>query len=67
MNDSMTLGAYSVNAFAKAHDLGRTKVYEEINEGRLDTFRVGNRRLISVEAAAKWRREREEETAERAA
>ncbi len=63
MNDSMILGAYGVKGFGKAHDLGRTKVYEEINEGRLDTFLVGNRRLISVEAAAKWRREREEETA----
>jgi len=67
MNDSMTLGAYSVNAFAKAHDLGRTTVYEEIKEGRLRTFLVGKRRLISVEAAAEYRRQREEETAERAA
>ena len=67
MNDSMTLGAYSVEAFAKVHALGRTTVYEEIKEGRLRTFLVGKRRLISVEAAAEYRRQREEETAERAA
>ncbi len=67
MNDNMTLGAYSVEAFGKAHHLGRTTVYEEIKEGRLRTFQVGKRRLISVEAAAEYRRQREEETAERAA
>ncbi len=31
-------------------------------DGRLRTFLVGKRRLISVEAAAEWRRQREEET-----
>ena len=63
MSDNAPLGAYGVEAFGKAHGLGRTTVYEEIKEGRLRTFKVGKRRLISVEAAAKWRREREEETA----
>ncbi len=63
MNENTTLGAYGVEAFGKAHDLGRTTVYEEIKQGRLRTFLVGKRRLISVEAAANWRREREEETA----
>ncbi len=63
MNDNMILGAYGVNGFANAYDLGRTTVYQEIKEGRLRSFLVGKRRLISVEAAAEWRREREEETA----
>ncbi len=63
MNSDTTLGAYGVDGFAKAHDVGRTLVYEEIRKGRLRTFLVGKRRLISVEAAAEWRREREEETA----
>ncbi len=60
-------GAHSVESFAKAHTLGRTQVYEEINDGRLRTFLVGKRRLISFEAATEWRRNREEETAGRAA
>ena len=63
MSDNAPLGAYGVEAFGKAHDLGRTTVYEEIKEGRLRTFLVGKRRLISVEAAAEYRRQREEETA----
>ncbi len=67
MSDNAPLGAYDVESFAKGHHVGRTTVYEEIKEGRLRTFKVGRRRLISVEAAAKWRREREEETAGMAA
>ena len=66
MSNDISPGAYSVESFAKAHTLGRTQVYEEINDGRLRTFLVGKRRLISVEAATEWRRQREEETAERA-
>ncbi len=63
MNDNAPLGAYGVETFGKAHDLGRSTVYEEIKQGRLRTFLVGKRRLISVESAANWRRKREEETA----
>ena len=63
MSEKTILGAYGVETFGKAHDLGRTTVYEEIKQGRLRTFLVGKRRLISVEAAANWRRKREEETA----
>ena len=63
MNDNAPLGAYGVETFGKAHDLGRTKVYDEIKQGRLRTFKVDKRRLISVEAAANWRRNLEEETA----
>ena len=62
MNDNTTLGARGVGTFAKDHDIGRTTVYEEIKEGRLRTCKVGKRRLISDEAAADWRRKREEET-----
>ena len=63
MNDNAPLGAHSVEGFAKAHTVGRTMVYQEIKTGRLRTFKVGKRRLISFEAAAEWRRKREEETA----
>ncbi len=67
MNDNPTVGAQSVEAFAKDNDIGRTTVYQEMKKGRLRTFKVGRRRLISGEAGAKWRRKREEETAEREA
>ena len=67
MNDNTSLGAFSIEAFAKAHNLGRTQVYAEIKQKRLRTFLVGKRRLISVEAASEWHREREEETAGMAA
>ena len=63
MDDTVTSGAHSVEGFAKAHTVGRTLVYQEIKTGRLRTFLVGKRRLISFEAAAEWRRKREEETA----
>ena len=32
----------------KAAGLGRTKLYELINEGRIETVRIGRRRLIKV-------------------
>ena len=57
-------GAHSVDGFAEDNSLGRTKVYEEIAAGRLKTFLVGRRRLISGEAAAAWRRLMEAETQE---
>ena len=66
MNNDTPPGAHSVESFAKSHTLGKTQVYKEINVGRLRTFLIGKRRLISFEAAADWRRNREKETAERA-
>ncbi|MBO6754399.1 MAG: hypothetical protein JJ903_15130 [Spongiibacter sp.] len=47
--------AMSVHTFARRHGLGPVKTYEEIAAGRLITMKVGRRRLISQEAAAKWR------------
>lgn len=40
----------SVSETAKALGLGRTKIYELIAEGRLETVRIGRRRLIKVES-----------------
>ncbi len=34
--------------------IGKTKLYEEIAEGRLRTVRVGKRRLVTREALAAW-------------
>jgi hypothetical protein len=54
--------AYTVNQFIDAHNLGRTKTYEEIDSGRLVTYKVGRRRFISDRAADEWQRRLEAET-----
>ena len=40
----------SISGAAKALDLGRTSIYELINEGRLETIKIGRRRLIKTES-----------------
>lgn len=42
--------AYSINETAKALSLGRTSIYALIAEGRLETFKFGNRRLVKAES-----------------
>ncbi|HZU63185.1 MAG TPA: helix-turn-helix domain-containing protein [Novosphingobium sp.] len=39
---------FSIAEAARALSLGRTKIYELIDEGRLDTIKIGRRRLIKV-------------------
>jgi predicted DNA-binding transcriptional regulator AlpA len=55
--------AYSIASFCAAHEISRSKFYQMINEGigpRL--MKVGAKVLISAEAAADWRAEREAAT-----
>jgi excisionase family DNA binding protein len=40
----------SVNGAAHALNLGRTSIYALINEGRLETIKLGRRTLIRVES-----------------
>lgn len=42
--------AISIADTIKALSLGRTKVYELINDGRLATFKVGRRTLVKVDS-----------------
>lgn len=42
--------AYSINETAHALSLGRTSVYAMIADGRLDTFKMGRRRLVKAES-----------------
>jgi len=42
--------AVSVKEVCSATSLGRTKVYQLIEEGRLDRRKVGRRTLITVES-----------------
>ena len=53
--------AYSVNGFCTAHDISRALFYKAMKDGwGPRTMKCAGRRLISVEAAADWRRKMEE-------
>jgi hypothetical protein len=56
--------AYSVDDFCRAHDISRGTYYNLKAAGiGPRELRIGSKILITVEAAAKWRREREAATA----
>jgi len=40
----------SINEAAKALNLGRTSIYALINEGKLDSRKMGRRRLVTTES-----------------
>lgn len=44
----------SVQAFCAWASIGRTKFYQEIDEGRLQTVTVGRRRLVPATEAQRW-------------
>lgn len=45
---------FTVPQFIAAYKVGRTKTYEEIESGRLTTYKVGRNRYISSRAASEW-------------
>ena len=51
--------AYSVEEFCRRHRIS-VQLFYKLRPEMPATFNVGNRRLISREAAAAWRREREQ-------
>lgn len=56
--------AYSIDGFCAAHDISPTTYFKLKAEGSApDEMRVGRRVRISVEAAARWRAEREAQRA----
>jgi len=53
-------GAYSIAEFCVAHRISRSKFYQLVKQGLAPRMMcIGKRRLVSVEAAIDWRRERE--------
>lgn len=46
--------AYSIDDVIHLVGLSRQTVYNEINRGRLKTFTVGKRRLVSPDALSGW-------------
>jgi hypothetical protein len=58
---SIPAGAFDIDSFCAAHNISRSKLYQLWTDGTgPDWMQVGARRLISCEAAARWRRQREE-------
>ena len=52
--------AYSIEEFCRAHRFSRAQYFNLKREGKAPReMRVGNRVIISREAAADWRRDRE--------
>lgn len=58
--DNLGIEAYSIPEFCTAHRISRATFYNLVNAGQGPRLmKVGTRTLISKEAAADWRRERE--------
>ncbi|HYE35669.1 hypothetical protein [Methylocaldum sp.] len=56
--------AYTIPEFCKSHRICLASFYNLEKRGQAPrTFRVGRRRLVSVEAAAEWRRAMEAQSA----
>jgi hypothetical protein len=53
------IGARSIPEFCKAHGFSRASFYNH-RDRMPATIRVGNRRLVTMEAEQRWRREREQ-------
>ena len=49
--------ALSVRTFCAEHEVGKTKTYELINSGKIDSVLVGGKRLIDAESADRWWRD----------
>ena len=63
INPTVDADAYSVDEFCARHRISPQLFYKLKPQGLMPaTFRVGTRVLISREAAAAWRRERENAT-----
>jgi predicted DNA-binding transcriptional regulator AlpA len=57
--------AFSVSEFCEAHSISRSLFYKLLSNGKGPRLsRVGNRRLVTAEDAAEWRRSLAEGTAE---
>jgi hypothetical protein len=46
--------AYRISSFCEAFAIGRSRAYEEINAGRLKTFKLGRMTFISQQSAHDW-------------
>ncbi len=65
MSDSTTALAVTVDEAARTIKISRPSIYVELNSGRLRSFTLGRRRLISVKALQEWIAAREREASTR--
>ena len=54
MNSNIEKAAYTISEFMAAYGIGKTKTYQEINEGRLRIRKVGKRTLVAKVDADNW-------------
>ena len=54
--------SYSIIQLMEVLHVSRQTVYDEINSGRLKTFKIGRRRFVSDDALREYIKDREEET-----
>ena len=58
----LNIFSYSINQLMEVLHVSRQTVYDEINSGRLKTFKIGRRRFVSDDALREYIKDREEET-----
>ena len=46
--------SFGIRQACEATGLGRSKIYQEISEGRLPVFKVGSRTLIAADDLSAW-------------
>ena len=54
MNTTSQKGAYSVNEFMAWASIGRSKFYQEVNEGRLKIRKIGAKTVVTATDANAW-------------
>ena len=54
MNTVSEKGAFSVTEFMVWASIGRTKFYQEVNQGRLKIHKIGNKTVVTAANAAAW-------------
>lgn len=54
MESKVEKEVYWISEFSEAYGPSRSKVYEEINRGRLRVFKIGRRTAITKAAAIEW-------------
>ena len=52
---TIPIGAYSIEDFARLHSIGRSTAYSEISAGRLVARKFRARTLVTIEDAKAWR------------
>ena len=53
-NGHEDLGASSLKNFCRRNDIGRSKAYQEIKEGRLRIRKVGRRTIVTRKDEKRW-------------